>query len=248
MHNPIRPIRPVLACWAINLVTFATLALWIYRDGQFPDAASWLKRELMSIFGAGPLVGEDAALAARLMYLLGLSICAAISLGGVIVGLFFGGVAHRSMRAWLLATALIAAWLALFVSWPELAWKGQTHRVSKTLPELTSTAETLTRNWPTVDGDLPELGPFLAYPSDHPLVLMPLIQVRRNGSELGFSTIERAASGGLRFQLTGNETGSWLEWHPANDEPRDFVGGLLQQFSLDRFTKLGENWYLVRYK
>lgn len=241
-------IRPVFACWAINLATFAILAFWIFSDGEFPDSASWLKRALMSVIGAGPVVGEDAALAARLIYLASLLICAAITLSGVIVGLFFGGVAHRGMRAWLLATALIAAWLALFVSWPELAWQGQAHRVSKVLPELTSKVETLTRNWPTGDGDLPELGPFLAYPSEHPQVLMTLIPNWRNGSELGFSTIERTTSGGLRFQLTGNETGSWLEWHPAPDEPRGFIGGLLQQFTLDRFTKLSENWYLVRYQ
>lgn len=248
VNKPALRARPVFACWAINLATLAILAFWIYRDGQFPDVASWMKHELLSVFSAGPAVGEDAELAPRVVYLLGLMVCAAISLMGVIVGLFFGGVAHRSIRAWLLATALIAAWLALFVSWPELAWRGQAHRLSNALPKFTSKVETLTRNWPTADGDLPGLGPFLAYPLERPEVLLLLTQATLEGSALKFSAVERSDVGTLRFQLTGDETGSWLERHPASDEPRGFIGGLLQQFTLDRFTKLGENWYLVRYK
>ena len=110
------------------------------------------------------------------------------------------------------------------------------------------TAAALSTNWPAGDGERVELGPFLAYPLGKPQVLLLLTQASVPHTNVSFSTVERSDQGGLRFQLTGNELGAWLEWHPSHDEPRGFIGGLLQRYELDRFSPLGDDWFLVRYK
>jgi hypothetical protein len=98
------------------------------------------------------------------------------------------------------------------------------------------------------DGETSALGAFLAYPLESPKTLLLLTEANVPGTDVAFTAVERSDDGALRFQLSRNETGTWLEWHPSHDAPRDFVGGLLQRFELDRFTQLGENWYLVRYE
>jgi len=239
--------KPVAFCWAGSLLTLVILTCWIFCDGQFGDVARLFKSELLWAIGAGPTIGYDATLASRRLYLFILSTIAVVSFGGIFLGLIVGREKFRSTRAWLLATATIAAWLTLLVSWPELSWHGQAYRLRSKLPTFQGHVQLLAANWPTGDGELPLIGPFLAYPPSNPQVLMPLLPFPVNGHELGFSTVEKAPSGALRFQLADNEGGSWLEWHPRHDTPRSFVGGLAQQFSLDRFVSLNENWYLVRY-
>jgi hypothetical protein len=240
--------RTVTAYWLINLVSLAALLGWAFNDGRFGETARRFDLGLLTVLGRVTELGPEPQLAARVFALNLLSGFATASVLGIILGLFLGGAAHRRLRNWLFVTALVAAWLTLLATWPNLIWRGQAHRMRSQVSALQSTVATLTKEWPTCDGTHPAVGPFLAYPLEHPRVLLLLTQANAEGSNLSFSTVEQSDEGALRFQLAGNEAGSWLEWHPAHNEPRGFIGGLLQQFTLDRFTKLAENWYLVRYK
>ncbi len=144
-------------------------------------------------------------------------------------------------------TGIVAIWLTLALDWRDLQWRGQVHRARPNVDALSALATSLQQSWPTIDGETPELGPFQAYPIAKPEVLLLFSQKQMPGATAPISAINRSENGTLRFQLAGNETGTWLEWHP-HDAPSDFVSGLDQRFVLNRATAVGENWYLVKYQ
>lgn len=238
----------VRSYWAINALSLTAIAVWIYNDGRFAQASSRLIHRLLFAIGRAPELGPEPQLASRVLALSCLAAIAVASGVGVCFALFLGRSEHRRVRGWLGLTVLLAAWLTLYATWPELSWRGQASRVDDELPQLQTLITTLTKNWPTQDGESSELGAFLAYPAERPQTLLLLTQVNPPGTKLAITGVERSNDGALRLQLAGSEIGSWLEWHPIADEPRAFVGGLLQRFELDRFQQLDENWYLVRYK
>ena len=117
------------ALWGVNLLTFFGLCAWIAWDGQFSEAASMLPaklgRRLDEVVALGWPVSQHTA------RLLGLALAGVLALGstiGIFASLFLGSRAHRRVRSWLAFTVLVSAWLALAVSWRELAWQSQTVR------------------------------------------------------------------------------------------------------------------------
>jgi hypothetical protein len=236
------------AYWLINIAAFCALAGWIFSDGRFADIGlgtqsptirEWLLRQPNS--APSRIAPSQTALTITL----GVAAFAGI---GIFAGLFLGSPAHRRVRSWLAITALVVLWLTLWLKWPILAWQGQALRVERQVDRFRTTAASLSQDWPEIDGERPGLGQFRAYPIEKPSVLLLMIQQDVPGTGLSFSTVERSETGALRFQLTGNERGAWLEWHPENDQPTSFVGGLEQHHDLQRFTTLGDEWFLVRYK
>jgi hypothetical protein len=151
------------------------------------------------------------------------------------------------LKSWLALTAIVAIWLTLGLDWRDLQWRGQVHRARPSVNAFSALANSLQKSWPTIDGETPELGPFQAYPIAKPEVLLLFSQKQMPGATAPISAINRSENGTLRFQLAGNETGTWLEWHP-HDAPSDFVSGLGQRFVLNRATTVGDNWYLVEYQ
>jgi hypothetical protein len=166
---------------------------------------------------------------------------------GIIAGLFVGTPRHRSIRSWLAVTALLAAWLAVATSWRDIAWAGQRWRTWRQLDAFETIAAPLRKEWPSQDGVTKALGPFNAYPTDTPTVVMLLTS---KPWELGaaFRAIERSPDGALRFDLAGKDGDAWLEWHPAPSAPASFVGGLETQYELERSSSLGDGWFLTRYR
>ena len=148
---------------------------------------------------------------------------------------------------WLLVALLVAAWLTLFASWPELAWRGQVVRLRNNLDGLMQLAESLRSDWPATDGERQGLGPFMAYPIGRPTMLMMLTTPNVPGTRASIASVERSDEGALRFELAGDEPGVWLEWHPADKAPQSFVGGLLDEHRIECSERLGLGWYLVRY-
>jgi hypothetical protein len=172
----------------------------------------------------------------------------AASSAAILTGLYIGPARHRGLRSWFGLTLLVAVALALWSAWPELSWRGQIHRFSRQLSELDSAATQLLATWPTSDGQSAALGPFLAYPTDSPTTILALKGAVIPNSTIAYSQIERTGNKGLRFAITGNDPGAWLEWHADGSRPASFVGGLLQSHTIDRFASLGRSWFLVRYK
>ncbi len=87
----------------------------------------------------------------------------------------------------------------------------------------------------------------MAYPVGHPSMLMLLTTPVVSQSGIAVAAVERSPDGGFCFQLTGTESGGWLEWHPPGGRPDSFVGGLVTTYNLRRSSSLGNGWFLVQY-
>jgi hypothetical protein len=232
--------------WVANLIALGGLCAWIFSDGLFANTVRLFPDHLWSFVGQGPEM-SDPQLFSRLVLLDIVLLITGTSGFGIFMGLFFSDARQRGLRYWLAFTAIVAIWLTLALNWRDLQWRGQVHRARLNVDALSALATSLQQSWPTIDGETPELGPFQAYPIAKPQVLLLFSQKQMPGATAPISAINRSKNGTLRFQLAGNETGTWLEWHP-HDAPGDFVSGLDQRFVLNRGTAVGENWYLVRYE
>jgi hypothetical protein len=237
------------ALWVVNLLSFVGLCAWIAWDGQFAEAASRLPARIYQAFDNWTFSGSlvPAQHTARKLVLLFVAVLAVGSAMGVFAGLFLGSRSHRRVRSWLVFTILVSAWLTLGVTWRDMAWHAQKLRMQSRLSGLDSVAASLLSDWPAADGERPEIGPFMAYPQGAPGMLLLLTTPKIGHRDVAISGIEKSASGGLRFQLAGSESGSWLEWHPAGTKPESFRGGLMTQYQLERFAPLADGWFLVRY-
>jgi hypothetical protein len=239
----------VRAYWIANLAALCVLTAWIWRDGRFAETAVKFTANVQSLLAFnGTVITREPIIAQRFWLLNALAVVATLSAVGIFTGLFLGPPAHRRVRSWFAVTLLAVMWLTLWTTWPNLLWRGQAFRLRGELADFQKVASSLDKGWPTNDGERAELGPFLAYPMSKPQVLMLLSNAYVPGTNMSFSLIERSDQGALRFELAGDELGAWLEWHPAHDMPIGFVGGLSERHELDRFTPLGNDWFLVRYK
>jgi hypothetical protein len=234
--------------WLINVAALCGLTGWIFSDGRFAGAAfsgTPGARSVPEFLASIPRQDRTTAVTPALATFIGV---AALSAMGVAVGLFLGPAEHRRVRSWFVVTVILGLWLTLWLRWPDLAWRGQAFRLGGQIGEFQTLASSLNNDWPTTDGERPELGPFSAYPIDKPQVLVLLTQGEIPGASARFSAVERSDGGTLRFRLTGDELGAWLEWHPTHDEPAGFVGGLSAHREVARFESLGNDWYLVHYE
>ncbi len=231
--------------WVGNIGLLLVIVAWIAWDSKFPPTALAVRAALARLFLAGPASAVTTTqLGSRPILLSALCGAAIVTAIGVFVTLFAGAKEHRRLRAWFAFTLLLAAWLTVLVSWPELAWRGQQIRMRAAVGDFESLAFSLSSDWPTGDGKRPGLGSFMAYPQSRPRILMMLT----SDTQIPVSAVERAENGALAFELVGDNRGSWLEWHPAGATPRTFTGGLEGDYELRRAAPLGRGWYLVRYR
>ena len=213
------------ALWGVNLLTFFGLCAWIAWDGQFSEAASMLPaklgRRLDEVVTLGWPVSQHTA------RLLGLALAGVLALGstiGIFASLFLGSRAHRRVRSWLAFTVLVSAWLALAVSWRELAWQSQTVRLKWNLTGFEAVADTLRTDWPAADGERMGVGPFMAYPHGNPSMLMLLTTPDVAQTSALFAAIEALASWrtavSISEQRIGRLDGVASSWIHARIIPR----------------------------
>lgn len=232
------------ALWIANVVLLIALLGWIFWDGLFPAAAAQLRTILSLTWGdASALAAIGDQHRGRTVVLMLVVLAAAVSLFGSFLGLFFGSHEDRRLRSWLKFTVLLALWLTLLVGWREIAWQGQRLRLWSSLGIFEKVAASLREDWPTGDRERHGLGSFMAYPQGAPRMLMII-----STDAIPVSAVERTDDGALAFQLRGDPSGSWLEWHPEASKPKSFVGGLEQAYELDRAAPIGGGWYVVRYR
>jgi hypothetical protein len=242
--------RVLFALWWINLVALVGLCVWAFVDARFGPTAYFLKADVQHILGRPSHVWttRSDALHPRMSALFWTLVCGAASGVILFVALFVGPRRHRRLHSWLTFTGLLAGWLAAFVSWPEIAWRGQQGRLRAELAGFEKLAQSLRNDWPRIDEERPGLGPFMAYPIGQPTMIMLLTSPKVTPSDISIAAVERQPSGALCFQLSEDETGAWLEWHPRGQAPSSFVGGLLDEHSLVRAAELERGWFLVRYR
>jgi hypothetical protein len=226
---------------------------WVYFFGQSREMIELMQAVVKRGVGvtdsaSGILIRDSSRLVMDVI--VGL-IASGLALGTLItmlVSLFVGGSRFRTTRMWLVFTAVACGWLGLVVSWQSIYWFGQQQRVKAALPAADAMVETLRSGWPTVDSMLPDIGPFLAYPVNAPMALLPLSEAKFPKTKLRFSAVERTGEDVLRFELTGSESGAWLEWRGDGSEPRSFVGGLDSEYVVIQAARLSAEWFLVRYR
>lgn len=168
------------------------------------------------------------------------------SLAGIVTGLFRGSRTHRTLRSWFALTALIAAWLSVIVGWRDLGWLAQQQRLKFQIHSFEKLSSSLAANWPQDDGQRSDLGTFMAYPIGQPTMLMVIAPtISENAPPI--ISVEKTSDGAMHFELGGNEMGAWLEYHPANQQPHSFTGGLLTDYRLLKSVPLTSGWFLCRY-
>ena len=153
----------------------------------------------------------------------------------------------RSLLAMLALTAIVAAWCGLAINHSALAWHAKRARLAWQVDQFESIAGPLRNDWPDQDGELPLIGPFMAYPFGKPSTLLLLKAPSVPGGDGSICAIERGESGSIKLQLGGLHGDDWVEWHPAASKPRSFTGGLGDSHDLGSSAALGAGWYLVRY-
>lgn len=158
----------------------------------------------------------------------------------------------RSVSAWLILTATFALWCGLVVHVETIAWHGKRFRIASQVDTLERIAGQLRDAFPTEDGELPHLGPFMAYPFGRPSTLIllqspPVNNHSRRNQSLYISAVERTDSGAILLQLSGTDGGDWAEWHPPSSRPQSFIGGLGDRHTFASSYSIGCGWHLVRY-
>src|SRR4029079_7663159 len=159
--------------WTINWLLLVAGFVFVYRFGESRDVIERVRHALASGYWRTDAVDANAT---YLLCIVAIALMAAalFTLIAGVVSLLGGGPRFRSIRMWLIFTALVAGWLGLVVSWPEIYWRGQQRRVAAVLATAESTVRDLNVHWPQEEGELPAIGAFLAYPKGHPATLMAL--------------------------------------------------------------------------
>ena len=241
--------RSTVRCyWCVNVAVLLGTLAWILRDGKFAEAVTAFYRHLAS------LGNENSALAVvppllwpRVDALWLVLVAATLSAIGVVAGLVAGAGVHRGVRAWLAVMLVLAGWLTLITTWPEIAWQGQAWRVRGSIAEFDILAKDLLANWPANDGEFTGLGPFTAYPIGKPHTLMFMGNPPVPGTTLAISTIERGEADDLHFKLADNEAEVWIVRHISGDVPQSFFSGLYGEYIPVRHRQVRRDWFLVQY-
>jgi hypothetical protein len=235
--------------WAINTVLLAAAFGWIFFFGEARESIELMVRAMLPAWSTSKTVILDPS---RLgigvsvgLVAIAFVLCTSVAM---LASLFLGRGRLRTTRTWLIFTAIACGWLGLMVSWPAVYWSGQQRRVAAVLPAAGALVESLHDHWPKMDSYLPELGPFLAYPISTPSALLPLRSATFPKTDISFSAVERTGDGAMRFELSGDETGAWLEWRGNGTQPQSCVGGLDTKYSLTKVARLAPEWFLVRYR
>lgn len=241
--------RHPLVLWLVNAGVLLLLAGWIVWDARFSSTWEHLEYQLGWMQDGSDLDEFAYSLAAQWkIFALGFMVVVGIvSLTMLAIGSTLGSRGHRALSSWMVVLSLGCCWLGLINGWDELIWAGKRLRIDSHVMAFQPIVQSLKQDWPRNDGERESLGPFMAYPAGKPKTLILLTTPPMATSGPTFSSIERSDAGGIRFQLSGNERGVWLEWHPTGNQPESFVGGLLEPHHLSRSVSLGEGWFLARY-
>lgn len=235
--------------WTSQLVGLAALVLWTAAD---PALLSLLDRLLnLPVVGIGEATWLTQFGQLRLGLFGVLLGVVALSFAGILIGMFRRSAQRsslKSLRGLIALTAIAALWCGFALHRDTIAWQGKRLRIAWRIGELETLAQPLRSAFPDSDGELPRLGPFMAYPFGTPTVLILLKPPCVGSGELCVGAVQRGEQGDIKFQLTGADGGDWAEWHPESSQPRSFVGGLGDQHQLAASLQLGNGWYLVRYR
>jgi len=165
----------------------------------------------------------------------------------MLIGLWRGRRQSCSLQAWLILIFLVCGWLAAWLGRQDLYWYGHALRVSSEVSAATQLAKALDENWPSGDGDYPELGVVLGYPKENPVSLILAGEPVPIG-KLRIVAVEKSMDGKtLRLQLANPNHDTWLVRGEERTDMTEFVNGFDTRYSAKRSRRLSGEWFLVRY-
>lgn len=232
--------RPSKWLWGSQIAAFCMLVIWASVDPLF---GSLVQSESFSIqwMQANPVRS------------VGIGLIAILAVGSLLGWLFqffarsSPTVQHRSLAQLLAVVTLAGFWFALATHVDSIAWQGKRARFALRVEGLEHIVAPLREEWPQHDGELPAIGPFMAYPFGRPTTLV-LLQAPSVSEQAVYVSAIELQNGAIKLQLTGTDGGDWAEWHPPQSQPSSFVGGLSDPHKLEYATSIGRGWYLVRYQ
>jgi hypothetical protein len=170
-----------------------------------------------------------------------------------LLGFLFGPKQFRAIKCLLGFMLLSGGWLLMLTQWDRIHYLGRTIFVSSESRPVAEFADRVNRNWnalvKNIDNESQvELSSFNAYPIHMPTMLMFLGDQTIPNSPLAFRAIEREEDQAIRFELSGENLGYWIERRYDRKEPTDFVGGLAEAYRVGKYRKIADQLYLVDYR
>ncbi|PQO46082.1 hypothetical protein C5Y93_10930 [Blastopirellula marina] len=244
-------------CCVTTLLVCLAYLVWIIMDAQYQQTVFVMRYStgLLQLDPSPAMVGTGMwdmmwdgvrswdSLGPRLLLFYLLAIVAVLSSLLMLVQF-----AHRAtIRGMLMVVLVLSVWLSLWVSYDQLNEWAALRRVNIALPRFEAVAKSLSQQWPTENGTLPEAGQFYADPAKRPNLL--LLRGREGypaHEDFGF-IIERSDLGAIRFELSG-AIGCNIEFHPDGSRPTSYSTRLSgSKATMREAIPLKEHWYLVRY-
>ena len=108
----------LMFCWNLNVMLLAFAFFWVYRDGRSHSVIE-LAKGLLTFDDGSWQVFASYGVATPVWTVFVAALIAGLTLAGMFCGLFLGAGPFRSVRMWLVFTAMAAGWLGFAVSWPE---------------------------------------------------------------------------------------------------------------------------------
>lgn len=242
-------VRRTWSLWCLHLVALACILAWALIDLRFESMLVALQMSATDPRSAFQTAVKHVGIVRPVLFLT-LLVVAAATLVALIGNRFRSSQSpqSRSIRSLLAIALIVSMWCSVAINASFIAWQGNRIRVGMQFDQLEAIAQPLRKDWPTRDGDIPGVGPFMAYPFGRPTVLVLLASPRIAGDGLSIAAIERSDLGAIKLQLSGTDHDDWAEWHPPGSYPATFTGGLSDQHELVSVSKLGNRWSLVRYR
>lgn len=241
----------VLWCWVISLLTPFLFFGWLLYDGYASRSLSGTWVDLFETPKAEPLT--QALSGPRLLWVQLITIATGTTGSVILFGFLFGPKQFSGIRCLLGFMLLSGGWLLNLTQWDRIHHVGRTIYVSSEARSVAEFADRVHRNWPAlvknIDNECQfELSSFNAYPIYKPTMLMFLGDQEIPNSPLLFRAIEREDDKAIRFELSGENLGYWIERRYDSQEPSDFIGGLAETYHIGKSRRIADQLYLVDYR
>jgi hypothetical protein len=255
----------ISCCWPLtfgrayflSVAVLLLFVLWIVFDASFhwipPLVGQDIRLQFLSDPSVSSMHGWDLC-GPRLLVFAILALVGLTATVMVFVRSFIGSEAERSIRSLLLATALVAFWLSLFVSYNQLWWVGFRYRILRQHNAMKASVVALSQHWPTGNVALPELGCYV--PSGHDPDLLYIDDGKSsfmtNFTEV-FDRIGRSKKGDFSFAIQSCP-GWWVHYMIEGRSPQSHknalpgTGLVIASWKLQYVTEFHKDWYLAQYE
>jgi len=242
-------------CWVISFVMPVVFLAWLLYDGYASRALSGTWMDLLEVpqreTQQEPL--SQSLIGPRLYWVQFIAITASLTSSLSVLGFLFGPRPFSGLKSLFGFVLLSGCWLLMLTQWDRIHYLGRSAFVTATSSSVTEFADRVNQNWNALVTNTNnecqiELSSFNAYPLYNPTMMMFLGDQSIPNSPLLFRAIERDEERAIRFELSGENLGYWIERRYDRKEPTDFIGGLAEAYRVGKYRKIADQLYLVDYR